>query len=191
MDEPTSALTASEVPVLFRVIRDLARARRRRSSTSRTGSRSCCGRRRRDRACATASSSVEAATSDVDVRWIVRRMTGARRADRPRASAGGRASGAAFSPSSDCDCRRAPGRTGLRRRDVRRARRARSSGSTASWAPAAPNCSSACSAYTRTPRGSVRLNGATVAVADGQRAGRAGIAMVPEDRQAVRACRRR
>ena len=41
MDEPTAALTDTEIDELFRIIRDPASARRRASSTSRTGSRSC------------------------------------------------------------------------------------------------------------------------------------------------------
>ena len=75
MDEPTSALTAAEIPVLFQVIRDLAShgvaivyiSHRLEELLRDRGHRHGAARRR---------VVGEAAPSDVDYAWIVERMTG-------------------------------------------------------------------------------------------------------------------
>ena len=111
MDEPTSALTASEMPVLFNVIRDLAAH----------GVGIVYISHRLEELLAVADTVTvlrdglvvgHAARADVDVPWIVRRMTGA---DAPAAAAHGRsASGAPILAVKDLQLPAAPGRTGLR-----------------------------------------------------------------------------
>ena len=125
MDEPTSALTASEIPILFGVIRDLRAhgvvdrlhlASSRRAARDRGHASPCC---------ATAAWSASAPRADVDVPWIVRRMTGrdaaVRRRDRGRRAPGepvlvgqGPATAAASRPDRPRRCvvrRRAPARS--------------------------------------------------------------------------------
>ncbi len=91
MDEPTSALTAAEVPVLFQVIRDLARH----------GVSIVYVSHRLEELLAVADEVTvlrdgrvvgAARVGDVDVPWIVERMTGGgvSRRERPRPAAGGR-----------------------------------------------------------------------------------------------------
>ena len=104
MDEPTSALTASEVPVLFKLIRDLAAH----------GVGIVYISHRLEELLAVADTVTvlrdgavvgHAARADVDVPWIVRRMTGR---DAP-AAVGAAASARRehrFSPSRICSCRR-------------------------------------------------------------------------------------
>jgi erythritol transport system ATP-binding protein len=91
MDEPTSALTAAEVPILFQVIRDLTRH----------GVSIVYVSHRLEELLAIADEVTvlrdgevagAASVCDVDVSWIVERMTGGgvSRQDRPRPAGGGR-----------------------------------------------------------------------------------------------------
>ncbi len=75
MDEPTSALSAVEVEVLFKVIRELTAAASR-SSTSRTTWTSAWSSRTTQSSCGTAASWHEAPMAEVDLAWIVSKMVG-------------------------------------------------------------------------------------------------------------------
>ena len=76
MDEPTSALSAAEVEVLFRVIRDL-KARRRRHRLHLAPARGAArDRRPRHRAPRRPARRRVADAADVDVPWIVEKMVG-------------------------------------------------------------------------------------------------------------------
>ncbi len=76
MDEPTSALTAAEVPVLFQVIRDLTRARRLGRLRLAPARGTARDRRRGDGAARRPRGRRGAGAREVDVPWIVERMTG-------------------------------------------------------------------------------------------------------------------
>ena len=103
MDEPTSALTASEIPVLFKLIRDLTAhgvgivyiSHRLEELLAVADTRHGAARRR---------VVGHAPRADVDVPWIVRRMTGARRSRAPRRTDRARRAHR-FSPSRICSCR--------------------------------------------------------------------------------------
>ncbi len=62
-------------------------------------------------------------------------------------------------------------------------RREKSSGCSGSSAPAGPNCSRRSSASTRRTRGTIRVDGRVVRLDSPRAAARAGIALVPEERQ--------
>ena len=179
MDEPTSALTASEVPVLFNVIRDLAAH----------GVGIVYISHRLEELLAVADTVTvlrdglvvgHAARADVDVPWIVRRMTGA---DAPTATAHGRrATGAPILAVKDLQLPAAPGRTGLRdvSFDVRPGEILGLYGLMGAGRTELMECLLGLHADVR---GSVRLDGRELAGADVRERIARGIAMVPEDRQ--------
>ena len=162
-----------------RVLREAEGARRRRCCTSRTGCPRCSACAIASRCCATAPSSARstAATSR-----------------RSRSSA--RWSAGSLPPRAEHASRRGHGGAGARRsaglsrravfprRLARRARRARSSASS-DWSDrAARSCSRRSSACTAAMRAQVRVDGRDVRLRDSPRdAARAGIALVPEERQ--------
>jgi erythritol transport system ATP-binding protein len=180
MDEPTSALTASEVPILFDVIRDLAAH----------GVAIVYISHRLEELLAIADSVTvlrdgavvgQAPRAGVDVRWIVQRMTG--RDERPVSIHPEPSTGATVLAVRDLHLPAAPGRTGLRgvTFDVRAgeilglyglmgAGRTELMESVLGVHPEA--------------RGSVRLEGRELAGQDVRQRIASGIAMVPEDRQA-------
>jgi erythritol transport system ATP-binding protein len=110
MDEPTSALSGSEIPTLFRVIRDLA---------AQGVSIVYISHRLEELIEIADHVSVlrdgrlvgEAPASEVDVAWIVRRMTGRDSATRPDAAAS--TPGAPLLRTSSLRLPARPGRTGL------------------------------------------------------------------------------
>ena len=179
MDEPTSALTASEVPVLFNVIRDLAAH----------GVGIVYISHRLEELLAVADTVTvlrdghvvgHAPRADVDVPWIVRRMTGA---DAPVAAAHGKtASGAPILAVKDLQLPAAPGRTGLRdvTFDVRPGEILGLYGLMGAGRTELMEC---LLGLHEDVRGSVRLDGRELAGADVRERIARGIAMVPEDRQ--------
>ena len=180
MDEPTSALTASEVPVLFNVIRDLAAH----------GVGIVYISHRLEELLAVADTVTvlrdglvvgHAARTDVDVPWIVRRMTGA---DAPAAAAHGRsASGAPILTVADLRLPAARGRSSLRdvSFDVRPGEILGLYGLMGAGRTELLEC---LLGLHEDARGSVRLDGRELAGADVRERIARGIAMVPEDRQA-------
>lgn len=180
MDEPTSALTASEVPVLFRVVRDLAAH----------GVGIVYISHRIEELLAIADTVTvlrdglvvgHAARGDVNVPWIVRRMTGT---DGPMAAAQDKsAPGTTILAVKDLQLPAAPGRTGLRdvTFDVCQGEILGLYGLMGAGRTELMEC---LLGLHEDARGSVRLDGRELGGADVPERIARGIVMVPEDRQA-------
>jgi erythritol transport system ATP-binding protein len=180
MDEPTSALTASEIPVLFDVIRDLAAH----------GVGIVYISHRLEELLAIADTVTvlrdgavvgHAPRAGVDVRWIVQRMTG--RDERPASPHPEPAAGATVLAVKDLHLPAAPGRSGLRgvTFDVRAGEIL---GLYGLMGAGRTELMESVLGVHADARGSVRLEGRELAGQDVRERIASGIAMVPEDRQA-------
>jgi erythritol transport system ATP-binding protein len=180
MDEPTSALTASEIPVLFDVIRDLASH----------GVGIVYISHRLEELLAIADTVTvlrdgavvgRAPRADVDVRWIVQRMTG--RDERPPSVHPEPATGATVLAVRDLQLPAAPGRTGLRgvTFDVRAGEIL---GLYGLMGAGRTELMESVLGVHADAGGSVRIDGRELAGQDVRERIASGIAMIPEDRQA-------
>ena len=181
MDEPTSALGASEVPVLFRLIRDLV---------SRGVSVVYVSHRLEELLAIADHVTVlrdgrvagDDATSAVDVRWIVERMTG--RGAAGTASPFEQASGPTLLTVEGLQLGARPGRSALH--DVSfEIRAGEIVGLYGLMGAGRSELLESLLGVHRDATGRVRLNGRDLNALDVSRRVDAGLAMVPEDRQAA------